>query len=142
MVNNPHPRGRFAKKAKGVARSRRLPGEMTKAEIAYIDHLDARLRDGSIIAWRYESLKLRLADKTFFTPDFLVQLPSGELELHEVKGAKRKPDGTYKPWAEEDARLKLKIAAEQWWQFRMVVAYQLPQKLGGVWQFEIMGQHE
>jgi hypothetical protein len=55
------------------------------------------------MAWfEYEAVKLRLADKTFYSPDFAVMVANGELEMHEVKGF----------W-EDDARVKIKCAAEK-----------------------------
>ena len=51
----------------------------------------------------------RSADATRYTPDFLVELPGGLLELHEVKGFWR-----------DDARVKFKVAAELFPMFRFV----------------------
>jgi hypothetical protein len=45
-------------------------------------------------------MKFRLADNTFYTPDFMVVMADGLLEAHEVKGF----------W-EDDARVKIKVAA-------------------------------
>lgn len=79
----------------------RMPvGKMNKTEAAYGDHLELRRRAGEIAWFKFEGLKLRLADSTFYSPDFFVMLTSGELEVHEVKGF----------W-EDDARVKIKIAA-------------------------------
>lgn len=75
-------------------------GEMNKTEALYAAHLE-RLKQLSIIAdFRFECVKLRLADKTFYTPDFMVIKPDGTLEMHEVKG-----------YWEDDARVKIKVAA-------------------------------
>lgn len=62
----------------------------------------------------------RLADKTFYTPDFVVLAPDGVLEMHEVKGF----------W-EEDARVKIKVAAAQF-PFRFVAIT----RDKGNWSFE------
>ncbi|WP_249190325.1 MULTISPECIES: hypothetical protein [unclassified Burkholderia] len=81
----------------------RLPkGRMNKTEAAYADVLAARLHAGEILWFRFEALKLRLADKTFITIDFPVITAGGALEFHEVKGR----------WT-DDARAKTKMAAEQ-----------------------------
>ncbi|QTD91624.1 DUF1064 domain-containing protein [Burkholderia anthina] len=81
----------------------RMPkGRMNKTEAAYADVLAARLHAGEILWFRFEALKLRLADRTFITIDFPVITAGGALEFHEVKGR----------WT-DDARAKTKMAAEQ-----------------------------
>ena len=77
-------------------------GEMNKTEAAYAAYLDGLKKDGLIADYRFEAVKLRLADKTFYTPDFMVLMPDFSFEMHEVKGF----------W-EEDARVKIKVAAAQ-----------------------------
>lgn len=61
-------------------------GQMNKTESAYCQHLEQRKRAGEVAWYRFEGIKLRLADNTFYTPDFAVMLATGEMELHEVKG--------------------------------------------------------
>lgn len=79
----------------------RLPaGTMNKTEAAYADHLTLLKHAGEIEWFKFEAMKFRLADKTFYTPDFIVLLRDGFLEAHEVKGH----------W-EDDARVKIKVAA-------------------------------
>jgi hypothetical protein len=82
-------------------------------ERAYAQHLELRWRAGDLAGWRYEPIKLRLADGAFYTPDFLVVQNSGEMELHETKGFMR-----------EAARVRLKVAVElyPWFQFVIVRA--------------------
>ena len=77
-------------------------GEMNKTEAAYAAYLDNLKKDGAIADYRFEAVKLRLADKTFYTPDFMVLMPDFSFEMHEVKGF----------W-EDDARVKIKVAAAQ-----------------------------
>ena len=84
-------------------------GRMNKTEAAYAQHLHALQLGGKVKGWRFESLTLRLADATRYTPDFLVELFVGPLELHEVKGFWR-----------DDARVKFKVAAELFPMFRFV----------------------
>ena len=92
--------------AKGATKS---PEErMNKGEQRYAQLLEQRREDGLIAAWWFEACSWRLADNTHYRGDFLVMTTDGALELHEVKG--RKGESFY---AEEDAWLKLKIAAEQ-----------------------------
>jgi len=75
-------------------------GEMNKTEAEYNAHLEALKAAGDIVWFKFEAVKLRLADKTFLTVDFAVMASSGELEMHEVKG-----------FMEDDANVKLKVAA-------------------------------
>jgi hypothetical protein len=94
------------------ARGRRQPkpaGQMNKAEQAYALHLKCLLLAGEIEWFAFEPWKLRLAQKTTYTPDFVVMRPDGALECHEVKGH----------W-EDDARVKIKVAAETYWMLKFV----------------------
>lgn len=75
---------------------------MNKLEARYAGELGAMLSRMEIEWFAFEAVKLRLADKTFYTPDFFVMNKAGELECHEVKGF----------W-EDDARVKIKCAAEK-----------------------------
>ncbi len=90
---------------------------MNKLEQSYSLFLESNPK---VAWWKWEALKLRLADKTFYEPDFLVQLVTGELEVHEVKGH----------W-EDDARVKIKVAAETF-----PFAFVAITKKGGEWEFE------
>ena len=76
---------------------------MNRSEEAYAAHLELLRRAGEIVWSRFEGLKLRLADNTFYTPDFSVMRADGLIECHEVKGF----------W-QDDARAKIKIAADQY----------------------------
>lgn len=99
-------------------------GERNKLEAAYEAHLET-LRLCGVVRWfRFEGLKLRLADNAFFTPDFAVMMDSGQIECHEVKGH----------WL-DDARLKIKLAADQY-PFRFLGITARPKKLGGGWNVE------
>lgn len=87
----------------------REPGKMNKLEADYALHLKA-LRDlGGIVDFRFEAVRLRLAKLTTYSPDFLVIGVNGEIVLHEVKGF----------W-EDDARVKIKVAAEMYPWFHFV----------------------
>jgi hypothetical protein len=78
----------------------RLPtGTMNKTEAAYDQHLWAQ-RGKEVIWHKFEAVKLRLADNTFYSPDFAVLASDSVLEMHEVKGF----------W-QDDARVKIKVAA-------------------------------
>jgi hypothetical protein len=89
---------------------------MNKIECQYAEQLKLRKHAGEVEWYAYEAVKLRLANNTFYTPDFLVMLANGDLEVHEVKG--RKGDGYY---AQEDAKIKIKVAAAMYpFLFRIV----------------------
>ena len=85
---------------KAVARGAIRESGMNKLEAAYAQHLDALKHAGMVAWWRYEAVGLRLADRTFYHPDFLVMMADGALEAHETKGFMR-----------DDANVKLKVAA-------------------------------
>ena len=97
---------------------------MNKTEAAYAQELALRQHAGEIAWYGFEKIKLRLAKATYLTVDFFVLLASGAIQCHEVKGR----TGGDKFWAEEDARIKLKVAAEMF-PFRFVVVW--PKKGGG-----------
>ena len=99
-------------------------GEMNKTEAAYGQHLELRKRAGEVLWYRFEGIKLRLADNTFYTPDYAVMLVSGEVELHEVKGF----------WL-DDARVKIKVAAEMY-PFKFLAIKAKSKKDGGGYAVE------
>ena len=78
-------------------------GQMNKTEEAYAAHLELLRRAGEIAWFKFEGVKLRLADNTFLTVDFVVMLFDGLLEMHEVKG-----------FMTDDANVKLKVAAQMY----------------------------
>lgn len=80
----------------------------------------------------HESIRLTLADRCTLAPDFPVWTVAGRLEFHEVKAAWIAKDGKVRTGYEEDARVKLKVAARQFQRFRFVVA----RRVHGAWQFE------
>lgn len=108
---------------------RRAPGERNKTEAAYEQYLSLLHKAGEVEGFLFEGIKLKLADKTFYTPDFLVYAKDGVVELHDVKGTtkKKRSDGSKvaAPWIEEDAKLKLKIVAERF-HFRVCAVFKTP----------------
>ena len=90
--------------------SNRVPGAMNRLEQSYADYLELLKKAQLIVDWRYEVMKLRLAHKTFYTPDFLV-IRKDCMEFHETKGFMR-----------DDAAVKLKVAAQTfpWFRFLLV----------------------
>jgi len=71
---------------------------MNKWEQQYLQHL---LSLPGVVSASYEPITLRLADRTGYTPDFLVVMADGSVQFHEVKGYSR-----------DDAIVKFKVAAE------------------------------
>lgn len=111
---------------KAVTRMRalgRLPkGTQNKTEAAYEDRvLKPAMLSGDVAWYRFEGVKLRLADKTFYEPDFFVMRRNGELEVIEVKGF----------WT-DDARVKIKVAAAQY-PFQFIAV----QRVKGEWKEEL-----
>ena len=99
-------------------------GTRNKLEAEYEQELKLRQAAGQVAWFRFEGLKLRLADNTFYTPDFAVMLASGAMECHEAKGF----------WT-DDARAKIKIAAEMY-PFRFIAIKKLPKRDGGGFSIE------
>lgn len=99
-------------------------GTMNATEKRYDAHLEARKHAGEVAWFRFEGMKFRLADNTFYTPDFAVMLATGELECHEVKGF----------W-EDDARVKVKVVADQY-PLRFIAVTAKTKKAGGGWSVE------
>lgn len=118
----------FRKPAKGRA-NRRKPGVMNKVESAYAAHLDLLKRTGQILDWKYESVTLKLAADLRWTPDFFVQLASGDCESHECKGRVKartnvpgKADRKDGPYVESQSLNKAKVAASLF-PFRVVIVW-------------------
>jgi hypothetical protein len=108
--------------------SRRKPGERNKLEASYEAHLELLKKAGKIWDYKFEGMKLRLANNTWFTPDFVVFSAEGAVELHDTKGTKNKKlkGGCIKaPWCEADAKLKMKVIADLW-PFKMLVIFKTP----------------
>lgn len=112
--------------------ARRAPGTMNKTEARYAERLQIQLLAGEIAAYGFEVVTLKLADRTRYTPDFFVLAADGAIEFHEVKACRS--NGV--PLFEDDARVKIKVAAEQHWMFVFKGAYELPKKAGGGWKYE------
>lgn len=109
---------------KHFALGRMKVGTKNKTEEAYGAELELRKRAGELAWYAFEGVKLRLADNTFYTPDFAVMRSSGELEMHEVKGF----------WT-DDARVKIKVAASLF-PFHFIAISQRPKREGGGWKIE------
>lgn len=105
-----------------VDRPLRIPKpRMNKWEAAYDAELRVKWAAGVIQWYAFEPFKLRLADNTYYTPDFAV-IDGGKLEFHEVKGFWR-----------EDALVKFKVAAEKF-PFLFCAWRKLRVSEGGGWE--------
>jgi hypothetical protein len=109
---------------KRFALGRLKTGEMNNTEAAYDAYLAQLQHAGEILWHKFEGLKFRLADNTFYTPDFTVMLADGTLQAHEVKGF----------W-EDDARVKIKVAASLF-PIQFIAMKPIAKKHGGGWAVE------
>lgn len=103
------------------ALGRMKAGKMNNTEKAYAQHLELLKRDGEISYYSFDGINLRLADNTFYKPDFLIMKSDGQLEIHEVKGF----------WT-DDALVKIKVAADKF-PFKFIAVMKQPKKKGGGW---------
>jgi hypothetical protein len=108
-------------------RGRHKPGEMNGTERKMAEHLEGMKHRGEIIDYRFESMTLKLAKDTRYTPDFMVMMPDGEIQFWEVKGF----------W-HDDARVKIKVAAEHF-PFTFKAFSPKPKRDGGGWKIEEFG---
>lgn len=102
-------------------------GAMNKTEAAYAATLELRRAAGEVLWFKFEGLKFRLADNTFYTPDFAVMVASGAMEAHEVKG-----------FMMEDANAKVKIAADMY-PFAFFIVRAKAKRDGGGWELKGVG---
>lgn len=109
------------------ALGRLKPGQMNKTEALYDLRLDGLKHHGEVLWYRFEGIKLKLADNCHLTVDFAVLGADGVLEMHDVKGSPH--------IFSDDAKAKMKIAASLY-PFVFKVAYPLPKKDGGGWRIE------
>ncbi len=107
--------------AKGKYGPRHQSGQMNKSEAEYGSILELRKIAGEIIGYWFEAITFKLAPDCRYTPDFLVMLKDGILEVHEVKGF----------W-DGDAKVNLRIAAALF-PFRFIAIRKRPKKEGGGW---------
>jgi hypothetical protein len=83
------------------------PGQMNGTEQEWANLLEILKQQGGIIDYKFEGIKFKLADKTYYTPAFFVVYPD-HFAVHEVKGFMMR----------DDAAAKFKIAAAMFPHFR------------------------
>jgi len=91
-------------------KARKSQDAMNKTESLYTIELDWQKREGKIERWAFQALKFRLADRTWFTPDFIVWLEGGRLRIVEIKGG----------YVREDSAVKFKVARDLYPEFEWV----------------------
>ena len=94
---------RFKNKSDARVLGRLKSGAMNQTERRYGEHLESRKMRGEILWFKFDCINLRLAEKTFYKPDFFVMTSDNELQVHEVKGH----------W-EDDALVKIKVASDMY----------------------------
>ena len=112
------------------AKGRLAKGTMNATEARYAAYLDQLRLAGEVLQWKFEAIKLQLAPDTTLTPDFMVMLADGSLEMHDVKGAK----AIYT----DDAKVKMKVAAREF-PFVFRVVFPMKKADGGGCNIEVVG---
>lgn len=104
-------KGKESYKMGSPAKSVPQDHSMNKTEQNYSNHLEILKQYGDIKDYLFEPFNIRLGKRTFYKPDFLVVNGNNEIEIHEVKGYWR-----------DDAKVKIKVAAERipWFRFKAV----------------------
>lgn len=121
QCNTPPPNTSNAAQRK--PRARQKSGEMNKTEGEYLRlFLEPKRLAGDIVLIRFEEINLRLAKRTHYRPDFYCLHADGSISFHEVKGGAG--------WR-DDARVKFKLAAEKYREFRWFSAVKRSKKRGG-----------
>jgi len=118
--------GKFRGKTNGrYGGKRHVPGQMNKTEQEYADVLEQRRAKGEVERWEFESVTFKLAADCRYTPDFLVELASGEIEFIDTKGT-----GPIDPVS----KVKIRTAAEKFWKFTFAMEQKRTKKAGGGWE--------
>lgn len=98
---------------------------MNKLERRYSWFLSDLVASGHAIRYYFGKVKLRLADRTWYTVDFQVWLPDGSIWMVETKG-----------WCRDDAAVKFKVAREMYSEYHWMM---IGHPAGGAWT-KIMGE--
>lgn len=118
---------------------------MNKVETAFAEHLESR---PDVIRWEFENWTVRLADDCRYTPDFRCVIREADgscvvvfFETKAQRNSKRKgKDGVVvvsrKAFWEDDAKVKIRVAAKEYPEYRWIGA---SQNKDGSWQQEAFG---
>lgn len=112
---------------KSFSAGRLKKGVMNKDEAAYEQELKRMKDTGEIIEYWFEGVTFRLAKLTTLTLDFMVLLPTMEIEFHDVKG-----------FFTDDAKVKMKVCADKF-PFRLFTVKRKPKYKGGGWEKKQIG---
>lgn len=94
------------------------------------------------VTWaQFEPFKLRLAAATFYTPDFAAVTGDGQLECWEIKTTWRGRRHAGKAGFQEDARVKIKVAATVFPFLRFRVAQHDARDQFEPWKIEEIAAH-
>lgn len=121
MPGKPH---KFRARYTGNRGRRHKPGEMNGTEARYADELELAKLSGKILEWRFESMTFVLAERCRYTPDFMILHLDGSVELVDVKGGGPVAD---------DALVKIKCAAEKFYEYQWTMTQARSKKNGGGW---------
>lgn len=106
---------------------RKKPGQENKTEAAYRLELERREAAGEVEWFRFEGVRIKLADNTTYLPDYAVMLTDGTLEMHEVKG-----------YWQDLSRMKIKVAADQYpFRFIAITGKAKAKRDGGEWVWTV-----
>ena len=103
------------------ALGRMQAGRENKTESEYGAYLENLKAAGEVLWYKFEPVNIRLAKRTYYRVDYMVLRSDRTIDMVDVKGF----------WT-DDAKAKIKIAAETLPIFRFVAAY----KKGGGWEHE------
>lgn len=106
---------------------RHTPGVMNQTESLYAEWLQALKTSGQIVDWQFEAVTFKLAKLCTYTPDFMVTHLDGILEFIDTKGGGP---------MDNKSRVKIKCAAEKFWQFKFAIEKRQAKKNGGGWTRE------
>ena len=105
---------------------RHIPGVMNKTESEYADILEQKRLAGEILAWRFERKTFKLGeDRCSYTPDMEVIRADGSKEYIDVKGSGPVDDKSI---------VKIKVAADVWWEYDFAIVQKQAKKAGGGWK--------
>jgi hypothetical protein len=99
-----------------------IPRDRYKSDLEreFAAHLEILRAAGELSFWDYECVKIRLADGTWYTADFLVKLKD-QIIIYETKGFMR-----------EAARVRVNVAAT-----RVPIPIFVVTKEGGSWRYSL-----
>ena len=91
-------------------RPRHTPGQMNRLEERYSEYLRTLFVTGIVEGYEFEPIKFRLAQRCFYTPDFMI-IHKDHISFIDVKGH-----------IEDDSLVKLKTVATKypWFEFGLV----------------------